>query len=113
MRAGLACLVILGGPVGIIAQDLLRSDVPVTQTVGSGVLQERIGNGGNRDSEQDADDPQQISKSDDGKQYPDPGQTDGGSHDARVDEIAFNLLEDQEHDNKSGAVPRIYKQQDE
>ena len=65
-----------------------------------GVLHDAVEGGGEGNAEEHTEDACESSADGDGCQYPDTGETHGGADDLRIDEVAFQLLEDEDENEE-------------
>ena len=66
-----------------------------------------------RDHQQHSADPHQLTANRHRHQHPHTGQADGGTHHPGVDQVVFNLLQNQEHDDKPHRLEGIAHQDEE
>ena len=92
---------------------LFLRDVPLGKALVRKLPRQRVQHRRQRDHQQHTEHAHQLAADGDRHQHPHTGQADGGAHYSGVDQVVFQLLQNQEHCHESQCLQRVIHQNEE
>lgn len=99
--------------MGRVQRPLVRGHSPLCEAVIHELAEQRIEDGAQRHEDEHARNSHELAADRNGEEDPDARQSDGGTDDVRVDELAFDLLQHEEHDYEDEGQLRALHQDEQ